>query len=280
MGKKKQVLLDEDDLEGMAETGELLELLEERGLSVKNLRKTLQYSEDLLQLQTELMSLQRSVIDEGRRVVVLFEGRDAAGKGGTIRRFMKHLIPRAARVVALPKPSDVEQGQWYFQRYVAQLPTAGEIRFFDRSWYNRAVVEPVMGFCTQEQYEHFMDQVLGFEQMIQSGGVELIKLWLEISREEQAERFAARRESPLTRWKIGPVDAKAQGLWDQFTRYKDAMLQRTHSDASPWVILEGDSKKKARLAAMRTVLSTLDYRGKGDTGVRLDPDPDLVSRPA
>lgn len=266
---------------------ELVALNSERGLRQvvrrgKNARlssalRYLKYERRLRALQVELVKLQRAVQDENRRVVIIFEGRDAAGKGGAIRRFTHHLNPRAMRVVALPKPTDEEKGQWYFQRYVNQLPNPGEICFFDRSWYNRAVVEPVNGFCTSVQYERFMRQVPDFEHMLHEDGIELIKFWFSITRDEQERRFDARRKDPLKQWKLSDVDQKAQSLWDEYTHYKEAMFMRTHTSFAPWVIVKGNSKKTARLESIRYVLTNVPY-AQGRPNVRTTPDPEFVSR--
>jgi polyphosphate kinase 2 len=211
-------------------------------------------------------------------VAIIIEGRDAAGKGGTIRRFTEHLNPRSARVVALPKPTEVQQGQWYFQRYAEQLPNPGEIVFFDRSWYNRAVVEPVMGFCTKQQYKIFMQQVPEFEHMLYEDNLEMVKFWFSISKEVQHERFEARRDDPLKQWKISPVDDRAQERWDVYTKYKERMFSKTHTSYSPWIIVKANDKKKARLESMRYVLATMPYEGKDNPGTSLSPDPDIVTR--
>jgi polyphosphate kinase 2 len=229
-----------------------------------------EYEAQLRDLQVALVRLQVAINESGRRVLVIFEGRDAAGKGGAIRRFTENLSPRSHRVVALPKPSDVEQGQWYFERYVEHLPNKGEIVFFDRSWYNRAVVEPVMDFCTKQQYKAFIDQVPRFEQLIADDGIELIKLWFAISREEQAKRIEARREDPLKQWKIGPIDEQAQTRWNDFEHYARQMLHTTHSDAAPWTLIRTDEKKIARLESIRHVLRRLRYEPAPPT------DPDVV----
>ena len=270
--------LSEEDLAGITSNRGLLTLLRQKGFSSKKALTTLRYEAELEKLQIELVQLQRAVQLEGRRIAVVFEGRDAAGKGGTIRRFMEHLNPRTARVVALPKPTEVEQGQWYFQRYVSQLPNPGEIRFFDRSWYNRAVVEPVMGFCSDTQYRMFMQQVPEFEHMLYEDGVELIKFWCSISKKEQADRFESRKVNPLKQWKISPVDEKAQEHWDVYTKYKEEMFSRSHTTFSPWIIVKANNKRRARLESMRYVLSRLDYQGKGKTDTNLQPDPDIVHR--
>jgi polyphosphate kinase 2 len=210
--------------------------------------------------------------------MVIFEGRDAAGKGGTIRRFVEHLNPRAMRVVALGKPTEKELGQWYFRRYVKELPQPGEIVFFDRSWYNRAVVEPVMGFCTKEQYRRFMMQVPEFEQMLREEGVVIIKFWFSISKEIQFERFAARQTDPLKAWKLSPVDARSQELWDEYTYYKEEMLSKTHTMVTPWVIVQANDKKTARLESIRYLLSKFDYTGKELAQTLLNPDPNIIMR--
>lgn len=224
----------------------------------KALRLT-KYEIRLRELQAELIQLQEWVIKEGKKVVILFEGRDAAGKGGAIRRITAHINPRQYKIVALPKPTEEEAGQWYFQRYVNRLPKPGEIVFFDRSWYNRAIVEPVNGFCTPEQYETFMTEVNDFERMIQNADTYLIKFYFSISKEEQARRFADIKSSPLKRWKMTPVDEAAQGLWDEYTKYKERMFEQTDSKNAPWKIIEADQKTSARLEALEHVLEVLPY---------------------
>ena len=238
----------------------------------------LRYEQELENLQIELVRLQRSVQLEWRRIAVIMEGRDAAGKGGTIRRFIEHLNPRSARVVALNKPSDVEKRQWYFQRYTEHLPNPGEIVFFDRSWYNRAVVEPVMGFCTKKQYKTFMQQVPEFEHMLYEDNIEIVKFWFSIGKDVQEGRFQSRRINPLKQWKISPVDDKAQEHWDVYTKYKEEMFSKTHTAYSPWIIVKANNKKLARVESMRYLLSTLDYEGKKTPGVPLSPDPDIIER--
>ena len=270
--------LSEVDLARISSNRGLLQLLRQRGFGTKKVLSTLRYEAELEKLQIELVRFQRTVQLEGRRVAIVFEGRDAAGKGGTIRRFIEHLNPRTAHVVALPKPTEVQQGQWYFQRYVQALPNPGEICFFDRSWYNRAVVEPVMGFCSESQYQQFLQQVPEFEHMLYEDGVELIKFWFSISKDEQERRFASRRDNPLKQWKIGPVDEEAQKHWDLYSRYKEEMFSRTHTTFSPWIIVGANSKKKARLESMRYVLSLLPYQSKGAAVTSLHPDPDIVRR--
>lgn len=270
-------LTDEDLVQINSRDG-LLKLLETKKIDVSKALMKLKYERELEKLQIELVQLQRSIQLEGRRLAILFEGRDASGKGGTIRRFMEHLNPRSARVVALNKPTEVEKGQWYFQRYSAQLPNPGEICFFDRSWYNRAVVEPVMGFCTNRQYSTFMQQVPEFEHMLFEDGVELIKFWFSISKDVQAERFESRRTDPLKQWKISPVDERAQDHWDSYTKYKEKMFSKTHTSYSPWIIVRSNNKKKARLESMRYVLSSVAYAGKDNPCTELAPDPEVVLR--
>lgn len=256
----------------------LVKLLGRKKINVRKALVKLRYEQELEKLQIEFVKLQRAVQLEGRRVAIIFEGRDAAGKGGTIRRFIEHLNPRSARVVALPKPTDVQKGQWYFQRYVEKLPNPGEIVFFDRSWYNRAVVEPVMGFCSEREYRVFLRQVPEFEHMLYEDNLELVKFWFSISKDVQAERFDSRRSDPLKQWKISPVDEEAQKRWSLYTRYKEEMFSRTHTSYSPWVIVKANDKKQARLDSMRHVLSMLDYPGKGESETSLSPDPDIVLR--
>jgi len=275
---KRSVQLTNEELAAVSSKKGLLELLDTKNIDVRKALVKLRYEQELERLQIELVRLQRNIQIQGRRVAILFEGRDAAGKGGSIRRFAEHLNPRTARVAALSKPTEVQKGQWYFQRYTQHLPNPGEIVFFDRSWYNRAVVEPVMGFCTETQYEVFLQQVPEFEHMLYEDGVELIKFWFSISRHVQAERFESRKKDPLKQWKLSPVDAEAQERWDLYTRYKEVMFSKTHTSYSPWVIVKSNDKKKARLESMRHVLAQLPYDGKEDAGTSLAPDPDVVLR--
>ncbi|MGO8780108.1 MAG: polyphosphate kinase 2 [Rhodomicrobium sp.] len=220
------------------------------------------YEQQKFHLQTELLKLQAWVKELRQRVIIIFEGRDAAGKGGTIKRFMEHLNPRGARVVALEKPSDVERGQWYFQRYVQHLPTAGEVVLFDRSWYNRAGVERVMGFCSEADYEEFLRQAPEFERNLVRSGIHLIKFWFSVSRDEQRRRFKERRNHPLKQWKLSPVDLASLDKWDDYTRAKEAMFFHTDTADSPWTVVKSDDKKRARLNAMRYVLHALPFAGK------------------
>ena len=238
----------------------------------KMLRKD--YEREKFILQTELLKLQQWVKESQQRVVILFEGRDAAGKGGTIKRFMEHLNPRGARVVALEKPSDVERGQWYFQRYVEHLPTMGEIVLFDRSWYNRAGVERVMGFCTDDEYREFLRQAPEFERNLVRSGIHLIKFWFSVSREEQRRRFKERKVHPLKQWKLSPIDMASLDKWDDYTRAKEAMFFATDTADSPWTVIKSDDKKRARLNAMRYVLHSLPYKDKDVQ--RIGPVDDLI----
>ena len=234
-----------------------------------------EYHSQLHDLQVEMQKLQRHVSDNGDKVVVLFEGRDAAGKGGAIRRFTQHLNPRSARTVALPKPTETEKGQWYFQRYTEHLPTEGEIAFFDRSWYNRAGVERVMGFCSPTEYGQFFRQVPGYEQALVESGISLFKLWFAVSREEQSERFDARREDPLKRWKMSPMDAEAHARWDEYSDARDDMLVHSDTVLAPWTIINSNEKKRARLESIRSVLHRLTYVDK-NPDVAHAPDPRVV----
>jgi len=243
----------------------------------KNLMTRKNYEKQKYRLQVELLKLQSWVKRTGQKVVILFEGRDAAGKGGTIKRFMEHLNPRGANVVALEKPSELERGQWYFQRYIQHLPTAGEITLFDRSWYNRAGVERVMGFCTQEEYEEFFRQTPEFERNLVRSGVHLIKFWFSVSRKEQRRRFKERRVHPLKQWKLSPVDLASLDKWDEYTKAKEAMFFHTDTADSPWTVIKSDCKKRARLNAMRYVLHKLPYENK-DIDAIGSMDPLLVGR--
>ena len=229
-------------------------------------------------LQVELLKVQRWVKDSGSKIVILFEGRDAAGKGGTIKRFMEHLNPRGARVVALNKPSDVERGQWYFQRYVQHLPTAGEMVLFDRSWYNRAGVERVMGFCTGQEYLEFLRQCPELERMLVNSGILLFKFYFSVSQEEQAHRFESRKTDPLKQWKISPVDIASLDKWPDYTQAKEAMFFYTDTADAPWTVIKSDDKKRARIATMQFFLSRLQYPDR-DGDVVTGPDP-LIAGPA
>jgi len=270
--------IEPEDLRRVNTRTGMVNLLRDKRIRLKRVFRTLRYEEELEALQVELVKMQRWVQAKGRRIAIVFEGRDAAGKGGAIRRFTEHLNPRAMRVVALPVPTEQERGQWYFQRYSRQLPDTGEIVFFDRSWYNRAVVEPVNGFCAQDQYQRFMQQVPEFEHMLYEDGITIIKFWFSISKEEQLRRFQARKTNPLKQWKLSPIDGKAQDLWDTYTFYKDEMMSRTHTSFSPWIIVRANNKKQARLESIRYVLNLFPYEAKESATVSITPDPNIVSR--
>jgi polyphosphate kinase 2 len=231
------------------------------------------YAEQLRALQIGLTALQRGIIEDGRKVLVIVEGRDAAGKDGTIKRVVEHLSPRETRVVALGPPSDHDRGSWYFQRWVPHLPATGEIVLFNRSWYNRAGVERVMGFCTDKEYEEFLTTVPMFEQLLEHCGVTLVKYYLDISRAEQKKRLTARREDPLKQWKISPIDDQANKRWKAYIKARDAMLARTHSIAAPWTVVRGDDKHQARLALIRDMLTRL---GETDSDRYGHPDPNTA----
>lgn len=222
------------------------------------------YKEELYALQVELLKMQRYVKDAGLKIAVIFEGRDAAGKGSTISRFTQNINPRGARVVALPKPTDAQAGQWYFQRYVAQLPSPGEVVFFDRSWYNRAVVEPVMGFCRPEQTQLFLNEVPAFERSLVEHGIHLTKFWLDVSRDEQKRRFKQRRVDPVRRWKLSPVDIASLDRWDDYTAAIEEMFRKTESPVAPWTIIRSDDKRRARLNAIRVFLHSIEYAEKDE----------------
>jgi polyphosphate kinase 2 len=234
-----------------------------------------EYEAEKYKLQIELLKLQNWVRDTGERVAIVFEGRDAAGKGGTIKRMMEHLNPRGARVVALEKPTELEKGQWYFQRYIENLPSAGEIVLFDRSWYNRAGVERVMGFCSAAEYLEFLRQAPEMERMLVRSGIRLFKLWFSVSRGEQLRRFKSREHDPLKQWKLSPVDLASLDKWDEYTEAKEAMFFHTDTADAPWTVIKSDDKKRARLNAMRFVLSQLPYPNK-DLEVVSEPDPLIV----
>ncbi|MGH8225509.1 MAG: polyphosphate kinase 2 [Gammaproteobacteria bacterium] len=233
--------------------------------------KTKGYKKTLHALQLELVKLQRAFIENGERILVILEGRDGAGKDGTIKRITEHLSPRDTRVVALGKPSDRERSSWYFQRYVSQLPAASELVLFNRSWYNRAGVEPVMGFCTADEHEEFLETVPRFEAMLVHSGIRLFKYYLDIDREEQKRRLSARHKDPLKQWKISPVDEQAQKLWDSYSQARDEMLVRTHHATGPWFIVRADDKKAARINLIRNLLARLDYPGKDESVLLADP---------
>ena len=260
----EDILLDPDE--------ELAADWRDGGYPYKNLLRRSVYESQKFHLQVELLKLQAWAKETGQRIVILFEGRDAAGKGGTIKRFMEHLNPRGARVVALEKPTEVERGQWYFQRYVQHLPTNGEIVLLDRSWYNRAGVERVMGFCNDYEYTEFMRQVPEFERMLARQGVHLIKFWFSVSREEQRRRFKERKVHPLKQWKLSPIDMASLDKWDDYTRAKEAMFFHTDTADAPWTVIKSDCKKRARLNALRYILHKLPYATKDVQRIgNLDP---------
>ncbi len=231
-----------------------------------------EYEHTLLQLQIEMVKVQKWIKEKKQKILLIFEGRDAAGKGGTIKRFREHLNPRGARVVALEKPNETERGQWYFQRYIAQLPTNGEIVFFDRSWYNRAGVEPVMGFCDTSQYQRFLHQVPGVEKALAESGMWLFKLWFDVGREQQRKRIEDREKDPLKQWKTSPMDYESMNRWDMYTRARNAMLLMTDTPDCPWTVIRSDDKRRARIGAISHVLTQLPYKGKDKHVVdALDP---------
>ena len=250
---------DLSDLEKINNKQEIVDFLVEHDIiKEKKFKEQLAYEKELKQLQEKLLKIQTKVIQEDKRVLIIFEGRDAAGKGGTISRITEFLNPKKYRVEALPKRTEIEVGQWYFQRYFKELPNAGEIVFFDRSWYNRAVVEPVFGFCTEEQYNRFLKQVIEIEQLLQEDGIILIKIFLSISKDEQAERLQERKENEMKQWKLGALDQKAQELWEVYTNYIDKMFQETGTKDSPWIEIETDDKKSARIVAMKSIIAQLN----------------------
>ena len=266
-----EIPLDDDD--------ELVDQWRSGVYPYRNLMSRKAYERQKYHLQVELLKLQAWTKESGQRVVIIFEGRDAAGKGGTIKRFMEHLNPRGARVVALEKPTEAEQGQWYFQRYVEHLPTRGEIVMFDRSWYNRAGVEKVMGFCSDDDHVEFLRQAPQFERNLARSGIHLIKFWFSVSREEQRRRFHEREKHPLKQWKLSPIDLASLDKWDAYTAAKETMFVHTDTDEAPWTVIKSDCKKRARLNAMRYVLHRMPFTGKD--AERIGPlDPLIVGRPA
>ena len=272
-------MLNESDLAKVGTREELLDLLDQKNHPMAQEMRTYQaYRDELKGLQIELLKFQEWVVKNNKRIAILYEGRDAAGKGGAIRRFRMHLNPIHLRVVALNKPTAIEQGQWYFRRYIKELPNAGEIVLFDRSWYNRAVVEPVMGFATDTQYNRFMTQVTEFENMLHEEDTTVIKFWFSISKKEQRRRFNDRILNDLKRWKFSPVDRKGQALWDEYTYYKEQMFSRTHTSFCPWVIVRANVKRQARIESIRYVLSRFEYDGKSESSVSTLVNPDIVQR--
>lgn len=266
-----------EDLSRAKKRKDLIDIAEEKQIKIDKALRMLRYEEELRLLQIEMVNFQRWVKKKRLRVAIIFEGRDAAGKGGSIKRFMEHLNPRGARVVALEKPTETEQGQWYFQRYIEHLPTAGEIVLFDRSWYNRAGVERVMGFCSDSEYDEFMQQSPEFERSLIRSGIYLIKFWFSVSQKEQQRRFKARKVHPLKQWKLSPIDLASLDKWDEYTKAKEAMFYYTDFPESPWIVIRSDCKKRSRLNSMRYVLHSLPYDDKDEKKLGL-VDPLLVGR--
>lgn len=251
--------LTEAQVNKLNSTKGLIALLSKEQLNHDRAIRYVDYEKKLKKLQLEIIKVQNWAIQENKRIVVIFEGRDAAGKGGAIRRITERINPRHTRIIALPKPTEDEQTQWYFQRYVSQLPKAGEMVFFNRSWYNRAVVEPVNNFCTQEQYVTFMNQVNEFERMILESGIYLVKIYMSISKKEQFKRFEEIKNDPLKQWKMTDVDKRAQELWDDYTEYKRAMFRKTNTEISPWKVIRANRKTEARINAMNHLLKSIPY---------------------
>ena len=247
------------DLKKLNSKKGLLALLSKEPLNIERALRYVDYQKKLEKLQVELIRLQTWAIQKEERIIVIFEGRDAAGKGGAIRRLTERINPRHMRIVALSKPTKDERSQWYFQRYIEQLPKAGEIVFFDRSWYNRAVIEPVNGFCTQDEYEVFMNQVNDFERMILQSGIHVVKIYMSISKKEQSKRFADIKSDPLKQWKMTKLDEKAQDLWDDYTEYKNGMFKRTNTKISPWKIIRANRKTDARVNVITHILDSIPY---------------------
>ena len=276
-GKEREFDIDDPKLPDWVEKNKLTS----GGYPYDHKMKRKEYEATLALLQVELVKAQAWMQKSGERVLALFEGRDAAGKGGTIFVMRQYMNPRTARNVALPKPTETEQGQWYFQRYVAHFPTSGEFVTFDRSWYNRAGVEPVMGFCTPEQHARFLAEVPHFERLIHNDGIHFFKFWLNIGREMQLDRFHDRRHSKLKSWKFSPIDIAGVAKWDDYTRARKEMMERTHSDAAPWTVIRSNDKRRARLAAIRRVLLSLPYEGRdleviGQEDDKIIGGPDLL----
>jgi polyphosphate kinase 2 len=272
------VKITNSDFDEIKSAQDLEKFLKAQGAHFKIPDPEKDYEYQLKKLQVELVKLQSWVIKNQKRVIVIFEGRDTSGKGGAIKRFTEHLNPRAMRVIAMPKPTELEKKQWYFRKYIQELPEAGEIVFFDRSWYNRAVVEPVMEFCSPAEYDRFMRQVSEFEHMLFEDGISLVKLWYSITKEEQLKRFSERKDNPLKRWKFSPVDEMGQQLWDKYTYYKEQMFSKTHTSFSPWIIVKTNDKKTARLESIRYLLSSFEYDDKLEASTRVLPDPNVIMR--
>jgi polyphosphate kinase 2 len=257
-----KVQLSDKELKKINTKRGLMSLLTEDTYNVRKSLRYYNYESNLRKLQVELIKLQFWTIENNERIIVIFEGRDAAGKGGAIRRITERINPRHFRIVALPKPTEEERTQWYFQRYVLQFPKAGEIVFFDRSWYNRAVVEPVNQFCTDHEYQIFMNQVNDFERMITESGIRVVKVYMSITKEEQAKRFAEIKSDPLKQWKMSPVDERAQELWDIYSLYKTKMFEKTNTKVAPWKIINADKKISARLQTIQYILDSIPYDRK------------------
>ncbi len=251
--------LTEEGAEKLNSKEGLMSILSRQPYNVERALRYVNYLKKLEELQVEIIRLQTWAIEKGERIIILFEGRDAAGKGGAIRRVTERINPRHMRIVALPKPTEEQRSQWYFQRYVEQFPKAGELVLFDRSWYNRAVVEPVNSFCTDEEYKVFMKQVNGFEKMILQSGIRLVKIYMSISKKEQQKRFDEIKNDPLKQWKMTSVDEKAQDLWDDYTIYKKKMFKKTNTELSPWKIIRANRKTEARIACIEHILSSIPY---------------------
>ena len=272
MGKDRDIICDEiKDLEDLNSEIKKKKKKKAKKVQIWVKKETLEYEQELTKLQIELLKFQNHVKEQGLKVLMIFEGRDAAGKGGTIKRITEHLNPRGARVIALEKPSDRETSQWYFQRYTQYLPSAGEIVLFDRSWYNRAGVEPVMGFCSTTEHHEFLKEVPEFEQMLVKSGIILMKFYFSVSKKEQAKRFKKREVDPLKQYKLSPVDKESQKLWDKYTIAKFSMLMASNTDISPWTVIKSDDKKQARLNCMKYILSHVEYPNQLDsTHVKTD----------
>ncbi len=251
--------LTDNDLKKLSSKKGLKALFSREQYNLEKAIRFVDYEKKLKKLQIELIRLQTWAIEEGKRIIIIFEGRDAAGKGGAIRRVTEAINPRHTRIVALPKPNADEKTQWYFQRYVDKLPKAGEIVFFDRSWYNRAIVEPVNGFCTNEEYETFMNHVNDFEKMIVDSGIQIVKIYMSISKNEQKKRFEDIRKDPLKQWKMSPVDEKAQALWDEYTKYKNLMFEKTDTKYAPWKVIRANRKTEARINVIKHLLKSINY---------------------
>ena len=264
MGKEKKVLVKKKPTTEESKKKEAQEKLKPKKIQIWVKQEKLDYEKELIRLQVELLKLQNHVKETGLKILMIFEGRDAAGKGGTIKRITEHLNPRGARVVALEKPNDRESSQWYFQRYVTHLPSAGEMVLFDRSWYNRSMVEPVMGFCSEREHHKFLKDAPKFEKMIVEENIKIFKFYFSVSKKEQARRFKARETDPLKQYKLSPVDKESQRLWDEYSLAKFMMLSATHTDSAPWTIVKSDDKKKARINAIKHILNFVDYPNKID----------------